>query len=293
MRDRGRPDVPAAERPLVVLDFDNTCIRHDIGEALLLEAAERLAFRFDAGFWDAIPADMGRADLQAAVARLAPDSRHEVPPSADFLRWRKGMLLVYEGIIERDGGPASAAWLVQVLAGMRPADVRDLARATLAKELARPIGEELLATGPDDPQPVVMATGIRYHAEMRELVAALQRHGFDVWVVSASNQWTVEVAAAGIGIPADHVIAIRTLRDADGRLTSGIEPPLTYGPGKVEGIRQFIGRVPALAVGDAATDREMLAGADLALLIDKGDEELAAFAREKGWLVQPRFAVTE
>lgn len=298
IRGAGRADRPLDERPVAVLDFDGTCIRNDLGEALLVTAIERRALVVDETLLASVPPDLGQEELRRAAARLA-----ELPadaPLADlerdaaFLAWRKKLVAVYHGLREREGGAAAVSWLARTLAGLTPGDVRALTREALAAEQQRPLGTRALAEHAVDDAPLLIASGIRYPDEMRDLAAALQRHGFDVWVVSASNQWTVEVGAQPLGIAPHHVIGVRLATDPDGRLRPEVVPPLTWGPGKVEAVKAFIGRPPTLVVGDGASDRELLGTATaLAVLIDSPEpnQELRAAAEEEGWAFQPPFEV--
>ncbi len=57
---------------------------------------------------------------------------------------------------------------------------------------------------------------------MKDLIAALQQNGFDVWVVSASPQLVVERFAAKVNIAPDHVIGIRSVDDK-GTLTYNLQ----------------------------------------------------------------------
>jgi phosphoserine phosphatase len=295
IRSAGRPDLPVSERPVAVLDFDGTCIRNDIGEALLLTAIERRMIVVDEGLLASVPPELGRETLRRDAVRMAelPSVAGLPDPGRDagLLSWRKALVAVYLRLHEREGGAAAVAWLAGALAGRTPREVRALTRETLAEELARPLGERLLQDGDYDPQPLAVPAGIRYPAEMLDLVAALQRHGFDVWVVSASNQWSVEVGAQRLGIPPHHVVGVRLAADPGGRLTREVLPPLPWGPGKVEAVRAFIGRRPTLVVGNGASDRELLATAAALAVVIAPDEDLRALADEEGWAVQSPFAL--
>lgn len=294
LRAHGRPDVPLGQRPVAVLDFDGTCVRNDLGEAVLLEAIDRRALVTNEAFLATLPEDTSRAELRVAAERTAllpADLRlDELEEQAPFLALRKGLVGIY-GALQARGEPAAAvAWLARTLVGLRPDDVRALTEDALERTQCAPLAERRLALGPYDEDPIVVPSGVHYHAEVRALVAALQRHGFDVWIVSASNQWTVEVGAQRLGIAPHHVIGVQLAQDADGRLLPEVLEPLPWGPGKVDAVRTFIGRPPALVVGDGAGDREMLRLATtLAVVIDP-DEETRAVANDEGWAIQPRFA---
>jgi len=295
IRSAGRPDLPCRERPVAVLDFDGTCIRNDIGDAVLLAAIDRRAIVADEALLASVPPELGQEGLRrdaARVAELPPDATlPDLERDAGFLSWRKSLATVYRRLREREGGAAAVAWLAGALAGWTPREVRAVTRETLATELGRPLGERLLQDGDYDPDPLSMPAGIRYPAELRDLVAALQRHGFDVWVVSASNQWSVEVGAQPLGIAPHHAIGVRLAADPDGRLTREVIPPLPYGPGKVEAVRVFVGRAPTLVVGNGESDRELLATATALAVVIAPGEELRATAEEEGWAIQSAFAL--
>jgi len=123
-------------------------------------------------------------------------------------------------------------------------------------------------------------------------------HEFDVWVVSASNVWSVRwlvlnrlnprlrASRQGVALHADHIVGISTLlQDERGslwkdpllvaanpkyarldpgvtgsfRLTSKLHFPVPVYSGKVAAILDLAGRRPYLAVGDSPGDHAMLA----------------------------------
>ena len=212
------------EAPVCVLDWDNTCIRGDVGEAAL-------------------------AWLDAA------DGGHR--------------LAHYEAMIAEHGKRAAYIWCAEAVAGRTETALRTLAWHLWSGGLA--------------------AGTLAERPEMRELMWVLQRYGWDVWIVSASQATLVEVAAQRYGISAARVVGMSPPAGADGVLQPDLEGPPTYREGKVQAIEAEIGRTPALAVGDAETDLEMLEQAEHALLIDRGDADLRARAQGAGWWVQPAF----
>ena len=60
----------------------------------------------------------------------------------------------------------------------------------------------------------------------------------------------------------------------------------------MEALEREAGGRPDLAIGDSPDDEPMLAHARRALLLDHGDRDLAARARERGWMVQPERELT-
>lgn len=122
---------------------------------------------------------------------------------------------------------------------------------------------------------------------MRELVWALQRHGWEVWVVTASAEVLVQAVAERMGIGPDRVIGMRTPLLPDGRYGSEVAEPVTYREGKLDALRMATGRDPDFAAGDSRSDQPMMAAARYALLLDRGDAGLRADAELAGWWIQP------
>lgn len=132
-----------------------------------------------------------------------------------------------------------------------------------------------------------LASGrIRFRPAMLELIWALQRHRWTVYLVTASPAVVIAVAAARIGIPADHVLGMWCKRDDDGRFVAPTQEPVTYRQGKVDALRTRELRPLTLAAGDAMTDLELLQHAHAALVVDKGNERLRAEAAQRGWWIE-------
>ncbi len=126
---------------------------------------------------------------------------------------------------------------------------------------------------------------------IRELLTWLERHEIEVWLVSASNRWAVETAAAELGVPAKQVIAM-SVDVVEGRLGGEVHRPLSNGAGKAELIDQRIGVVPLLAVGNSRHDMAMLEQAQLGVVVRLAGEDgelppacpaLQEAARTQGW----------
>ena len=124
-------------------------------------------------------------------------------------------------------------------------------------------------------------------APMRELVWALQRHGWEVWVVTAAAEVLVQAVAERVGIGPDRVIGMRSPLDGAGRYAPTVLEPVTWRGGKIEALRRATGRDPAFAAGDSPGDRDLMAAAANALLLDRGDEEMLGCAAREGWWIQP------
>jgi phosphoserine phosphatase len=154
------------------------------------------------------------------------------------------------------------AWAVQCMAGLKEADL-----VTWCRQLA--------------------SAWPTYRPAMAGLVKGLRHAGYEVWLVSASNRWVIEAGAAWVGAKPDQVLGMGVELDGP-RLSERRVTPLTCNQGKVDAIRQRLGRTPDLAVGDSLGDLEMLESAALPLVIgrhDKPNADLPRIAAERGWPV--------
>jgi phosphoserine phosphatase len=126
----------------------------------------------------------------------------------------------------------------------------------------------------------------RLHEETVELLARVRSLGIEPFVVSASPLVVVEAAAAHarIGIDRDHVVAATPLL-VDGTVTTELDRPIPYGPGKVTRLRERIGGRPfVLAAGDNIFDLAMLTESSVPVAI-RPKARLVARAQELPRLV--------
>lgn len=265
----------------VVFDFDNTIVCGDIGEATL-----------------AVLARSGLLPLKEMPAsffpRFRPSSGALVTPetSADLAEYYEAFLApTAHG--SKDATPLANGYAlaVEVLEGLNPYQVVEATRA--AYESGRPGEVRMIEVTPGKtgyPAPF-------FYPEMVELLAKLLSHEFDVWIVSASNVWSVRwmllhalpplLRARGVRrcIRPDHVVGISTLlADSDHRLykdpllvrefspyarleklalerfklTSRLQFPVSTYSGKIACILDHIGRPPYLCAGDSPGDVPMM-----------------------------------
>jgi len=308
----------AGKRLPVTLDFDNTVVWGDIGEATFGLLVKQGALRANR-----IP------------RTLSPSFR---PPQGKSVALGSGpdLTAYYEAFLAATAhGPADPTplangytWVVEIMAGLTPWDI---VQAT----------EEAFACGaPMEPRMIEVTAGRTsfpapfFYPEMVELIAELRRREFDVWIVSASNVWSVrwmiikalnpllEAHGAASGIPADHVVGISALLQdrvdrlykdtllvrenrayaaleksalSSWRLTSRLQYPVSTYAGKVGCIWDAIGRPPYLAAGDSPGDHAMLSFSENRLWIMRLDKpayqqrtaECIRRTGRKGWMIQP------
>ncbi|MFO1513015.1 MAG: HAD family hydrolase [Verrucomicrobiota bacterium] len=271
----------AGKRLPVVFDFDNTIIRGDIGEATMAVLA-----RSGLLTPSTLPASL------CPVFRPPGKERHEIQSFADAVAYYFALLAP---TAHGDDDPApygtGYAWAVEIMAGLRVADVVEATRSVIALSQAQ--NSAFIEVTPGHTSVLVP----RFYPEMVELLAELIRQEFEVWIVSASNVWSVRYIVlhalnpmlrerkAEAGIRPDHVIGISTLlKDERDRLfkdallvkedagyanltsgvaeklclTSHLQFPLPTYSGKLACIYDAIGRRPFLGAGDGPGDRAMV-----------------------------------
>ncbi len=234
---------------VAVFDFDDTCIEGDLGDAVFQHAAE---------------AGTLTADLPGLPPEPAPDD------------W----LTAADRVLAEHGPEVGYPFFVQAFAGWSVEAFREHARDVLAREQVAPRGRRSLEMHR-------VRSGIRYREPVVRLARRLRDAGWDLWIVSGTAQWAVEVGVEPLGVAAGRVCGQR-VEVHDGQLTAVPVRPTVFGEGKVEVLRERLDAPPDLAVGDSPNDTQMLRWSRSALVMDAGDaNSLGPLARERGWGVQP------
>lgn len=278
---------------VAAFDWDDTVIRHDIGDALFNYQVDNLRFMFDhPDFWGLIP-EPERSAWQAALKPLQGLSLAEAKQHPAYSAHRLYAQRAYHrqwGRPVEDGYP----WCTQVLVGLTLPEVYRMTKAAWAEGRASRLGQYTL--GEDDGGPVItIRTGLRWYRAMVRLIRVLQRIGVEVWIVTATNRWSVAHLAAKLDIPFEHVIGVETTQ-ANGRLTTQVVRPAPTGPGKAETLQAALRpeqRV-VLAAGDNLTDWDLLAlASDVRLAVAGRTPALLEAAEAAGppWVVQRKLCV--
>ena len=305
----------------VTLDFDNTIVCGDIGEAALAVLVRKGALNASR-----IPPTLSPSFRLLQGASVALDS------GPDITAYYEAFLTpTAHGSADPTPLANGYAWAVEVMEGLTPWDVAQATKEALA--YAEPMRQriiEVTAGRTSFPAPFI-------YPEMVELIGELRRHEFDVWVISASNVWSVrwmiakalnpllEAHGAASGIPADHVVGVSTLlQDTAGglykdallvrgnaeyaaleertlssfQLTSRLQYPVPTYAGKIGCIWDAIGRRPYLAAGDSPGDHAMLSFSEHRLWIMRLEKpgyqqttmECIRRTGKKGWMMQPVLA---
>lgn len=132
----------------------------------------------------------------------------------------------------------------------------------------------------------------------RHLLDFLRDQGFTIYIVTASVKWSVEPAAAALGIPESQVLGVTTqLRPLaqQGWQVSDLQAgPITYRQGKVEALLAAThGVAPLFAAGNTTGDLPLLQSSTGCCLavgsqppgsdLYASEHELQTFAHKHGW----------
>ncbi len=180
--------------------------------------------------------------------------------------------------------------------GLVSREVADWARGRYKEYEAGRVDEEQMCG-----EMVTMNRGLRYDAlekaaadfylevvkqrefpEMHELIRRLREQRCDVWAVSSTNNWVVEVGAGRFGIARDQVLAA-CVHLEDGRLSDRLIRVPTDEL-KVVAIREVICKAVDAVFGNSIHDQAMLEMAKHPFCVNP-TSELEQVARERGWSI--------
>ncbi|MGW0604731.1 haloacid dehalogenase-like hydrolase [Streptomyces sp. NPDC002640] len=308
--------------PVAVFDWDNTVVKNDVTDATLSWALRHDRLRRPADWSDTSPWLTPAAETALRTACGRKPAGGAMPTSA-MPACADEISLIRETARTAAGAPAFAgnwnhrrtvpqyAWVPRLFAGLTPQEVREIASAARKEALAAPVGSTVRLGTRSVPG------WVRPYEQQRELIRALQRAGFAVYVVSAGFEPVTEVWARPVGVDAAHTVAIRPVTDARGRITMEAEGCGAVGANRGEAIpyvdgkrcwvnetiygvrgaaawqRQQPARRPLLGAGDADTDVTFVGDATgLRVVLDRRKPEILCRARDNAdgrWLVQPMF----
>jgi phosphoserine phosphatase len=156
--------------------------------------------------------------------------------------------------------------MVQICRGLPVAAITEAARAYFREKLQARIFPEMLA-----------------------LTNALRAGGCELWAVSSSSQWLIEVEAAPFGFAADHVFAAAV--EVEDRTATDRLLRVPTGPDKATVLKAHVAKPIDLAFGNSMHDLDMLGLAGHAFAINP-NPDLEETARARGWTVYWPEAVT-
>jgi phosphoserine phosphatase len=263
----------AGPRPVAIFDCDGTVIKGDVGEAMFYRQIEQFLFRRSpAELWSEHPLHEELDGRFRRLAALPPAARRDSP---DFTPFAEILLSYYHGQIAEGHVAKACADIVRLLAGFTLGEVRAIAEATCADELAAPLGTRRLGSR-DIPR------GIRFLVDALDLVRELQQRNFEIWAVSGSNRWSVEPVFARLGIGSDRVVGLE-MRQQNGLITSEAIEPVPIREGKIPAFQRATSRVPVFVASDSKNDVPLfLYSSDLKVRINSRNRDTEDFFRFAG-----------
>ncbi len=125
----------------------------------------------------------------------------------------------------------------------------------------------------------------RIFPEMLELTRRLQGQGCELWAVSSTNNWVVEIGAAKFGIPPERVLAAQV--EIVGECATERLLRVPTDELKAAAIREVIGRPVDAVFGNSLHDLHMMEVARDAYAVNP-NPDLAHEARHRNWpIYQP------
>ncbi|MEV6698032.1 haloacid dehalogenase-like hydrolase [Streptomyces sp. NPDC051453] len=324
--ERGTCSGHHGPRPVAAFDWDNTVSKNDVTDATISWSLKHDKILRPASWkktskWLTDDADKA---LTAACGTAVPVGA-PLPTSTDT-DCTDEIFNIRESGRTMSGAAAFAgewnhrrtvpqyAWVPQLFAGHTVPELESYAAQARREALAAPVGStQTLGTH-------TIPGYVRYYEQQRDLIRTLQKAGFDVYIVSAGSEPVTEVwsgGRGGVGIDRAHTIAIRSVLDSKGRITTYNEgcggvgrtqgEAIPYIDGKRCWINQDIFHVKgksawekqrrskriALGGGDADTDVTFVGdatGAHLVLNRNKNEVMCRAYDNADGrWVVNPMF----
>lgn len=310
-------------RPVAAFDWDNTVAKNDVTDATIAWSLKHDKILRPAS-WKKTSKWMTDDADRALTAACGTDVPVGAPlPTSTDTDCTDEIFNIRESGKTMSGAAAFAgewnhrrtvpqyAWVPQLFAGHTVPELESYAAAARAEALAAPVGStQKLGTH-------TIPGYVRYYDQQRDLIRTLQRAGFDVYIVSAGSEPVTEVWSRGVGIDREHTIAIRSILDREGRITTYNEgcggvgvnqgEAIPYIDGKRCWINQDIFHVKgksawekqrwnkriALGGGDADTDVTFVGdatGAHLVLNRNKPEIMCRAYDNADGrWVANPMF----
>lgn len=314
----------ASQRKVAIFDWDNTVVKNDVGNATnYYMLSHDLVLQPPNQDWLTTSKWMTPEAADALKAACGTDvpAGKPLPTSTNALCADEILAILSDG--ETTGGKAAFAgfderrlepayaWAAALSAGYTADELAGFAAKAKEENLRADVGaQQKVGTKEVD-------GFIRVYPQITDLIATLQAHGIDTWVVSASAEPIVKVWADEVGVDDQHVVGVRTVYDQAGKQTAhlvgcggvpdGDDSVMTYIDGKRCWANQVIfgvtgpdafnqlpeDRRQVLAAGDSVTDVTFVGDATAAsLVINRNKAELMcrAYANQDGrWIVNPMF----
>lgn len=321
--ERGTCHGKGGPRPVAAFDWDNTVTKNDVTDATISWSLRhdkilRPARWKDTSKWLTDTAEKALTEAcgtDVEVGAPLPTSTN-APCADEILQIREdGTTMSGEAAFAGSGTTVAPSRSTRGCPSCSPGTPSPNCARTPRPPARRPSPRPSARPAPSAPTSCRLY--VRYYEQQRDLIRTLRRAGFDVWIVSAGSEPVTEVWSRGVGIDRAHTVAIRSVLDDEGRITTRNEgcggigrtqgEAIPYIDGKRCWINQEIygikGRAAwnkqapqrriALGGGDADTDVTFVGdatGAHLVLNRNKNEVMCRAYDNADGrWVVNPMF----
>ncbi len=226
-----------------------------------------------------LPQTFSTAEFEAAVETLHPrvavfdcdGTLWAKDSGSSFMNWS-----IQSGLLSRE----ATDWLDDRYRRYKRGEVNELAICGEMVQVYQGLTEAELRQAAAAFFPKHIAPGI--FPEMQRVVARLQESGTEIWAVSSTNDWVVEVGVRLFDIPAERVLAAR-VAVVDGVVTERIVDVPTD-EGKVAALARAGVTAPDAVFGNSIHDAAMLAIARQAFPVNPSPALLERSA-SAGWPV--------
>lgn len=190
---------------------------------------------------------------------------------ADFFYWE-----MERGIVS----PEVAQWALSRYEGYKAGSVNEVEICGEMVTMNRGVPHEKLRRAASEFFDQVITH--RIFPELQELTRKLAEQGCELWAVSSTNDWVVEVGAERFGIPRERILAACVEVEngcASDRLIRVPTDEL-----KVTAIQEVIGKPMEAVFGNSVHDQAMLEIAKWPFCVNP-NPDLAEIAQQRGWPV--------
>lgn len=131
----------------------------------------------------------------------------------------------------------------------------------------------------------------KIYPQMKELIAVLHKHDFEVWIITASPEALYQkFLSRELGIPTTRILGVKSVVNG-GIVTDEMIEPVPQDEGKRLAIETFVQARPLMAGGNSRGDREMIEhSSDFKLIVNpdpakpaNGEPSVEDLAREGKW----------
>ena len=276
--------------PIATLPWEGVIANNDADALVFWRLVRRADFKFSNSFWDIVPIAYGRQKIRAAYEQFSPLPKTIWDTQPTYHQYLKYFVESYQDQCRETGFKSCRIYLSRLWFGFSPQEAAAYAHITLNQEKFQAPKKEMISEPPEDRSPAYIERGISVRRPLIELVESLHAAGFDIWILSANAEPTLQAALDWAGISYAHPAGIKLKLDKKGFFNGEIAQPLPFWGGEIETIIFHTGRVPALSLGFWKQDQEILSyGNGLKILIAGKNQSLIKTAKQKGWLIQPPF----